>query len=409
MFDDKISVSAADALAKEIRSVGITGTNGKSTTTAWVAEVLAHVARPVACITTLGSSLDKLPLSVPKTWDGFLEVMRRCHAAGGRLASLELTSEALARGFAKRWPTQIGVFTNLSHDHLDAHGSAEHYLASKAQLFVHLPPDGTAVLNGCDEATALLREVVPAGVRVLWYGVASRGDAHTSLDLAVESVELDWTGTAIRLRRSAPFAECPDTLVVPGIGEVFAENGLAALLATIAAGVPSQVAVDFLARVEVPKGRFEVVGSRPYVVVDYAHTPDALRRTLETARRLCRGKLWVVFGAGGDRDRKKRRPMGRAARAADRVVLTSDNPRSERPKDIAREIRQGIPSGTAVRVELDRARAIEGAIADAAAEDVIVIAGKGHETEQITARGAIPFSDGEVARVGLSARGHRHG
>ena len=161
--------------ASQLLSVGVTGTNGKTTTTRWVAAALGAVATPVVRGTTVGFFLDETRLDVSKDFAGFMEAMHACASKGGRYAALELTSEALARGFARAWPCKVGVFTNLTHDHLDAHGSPEHYLASKAQLFIGLAEGGTAVLNAADASSSLLRDVVPQGVSVRTYAVPSRG------------------------------------------------------------------------------------------------------------------------------------------------------------------------------------------------------------------------------------------
>ncbi|HEX7604242.1 MAG TPA: Mur ligase family protein, partial [Polyangiaceae bacterium] len=163
------------AWASEFSTVGVTGTNGKTSTTRWIAAALAAANRgPVARVTTVGSFVGDEALPVEESYEGFLETLRTCRSRGGSLAALEVTSEALAVGFAQAWPIHVGVFTNLSHDHLDAHRTAEHYLASKAQLFLHLPRGGAAVLNAFDEASLLLREVLPEGVRLVSYGVPSR-------------------------------------------------------------------------------------------------------------------------------------------------------------------------------------------------------------------------------------------
>jgi UDP-N-acetylmuramoyl-L-alanyl-D-glutamate--2,6-diaminopimelate ligase len=390
--------------ARELRSVGVTGTNGKTSTTTLVAALLSKLARPVVATTTLGSYLDGEPLDVPKTYAGFIETMRRCHARGGRFAAVELTSEALARGFAHAWPCEVGVFTNLTRDHLDAHGSAEHYLASKAQLFMHLPSGGTAVLNGCDPASELLAEVIPAGVRVLRYGVSSRGKSERPLDLEATRVELSWEGTRVELAESTTLPDAPRSFRIQAIGDVYAENALAALSAALSLGVSGNDAADALAAARFPAGRFQVVARAPFVVVDFAHTPDALERTLRAAKTLCAGALTVVFGAGGNRDREKRAPMGAAARIADRVVLTSDNPRGEDPAVIAESLRAGLGDHGDVRIELDRARAIELALAHALQSDVVVIAGKGHETDQTIGTEVRAFSDVEVAKRALETR-----
>ena len=344
---------------------------------------------------------------------GFLATMRATLDRGGRYAALELTSEALARGFARAWPCTVGVFTNLTHDHLDAHGSPEHYLASKAQLFVSLPPEGgAAVLNGADPASELIAEVIPRGVRIVRFACPSRGTAAREPDLLASRVEPSWEGTRVAIEARGELAgRAPAELRIRAIGDLYAENALAALGAALVVGVPPDDAAAALAAAPVPRGRFEPVavsdanGGGPRVVVDYAHTPDALARTLAIARGLCAGaRLWVVFGAGGDRDRDKRAPMGAAASSADHVILTSDNPRSEDPASIATAIRSGIEGGADVRVELDRRAAIAGAIRDAAESDVVVIAGKGHETEQTIGSETLAFDDAAEARAALRSR-----
>jgi UDP-N-acetylmuramoyl-L-alanyl-D-glutamate--2,6-diaminopimelate ligase len=363
-----------------------------------VASLLQLLERPVARTTTLGFFLDEARLEVPAHYDGFIETMRRCLDAGGSYAALELTSEALARGFARAWPCRVGVFTNLTLDHSDAHGSPEQYLAAKAQLFMSLPESGAAVLNGRDDNAQLVQEVVPRGVEVIRYGVASRGQAWAELDLAVESCEASADGSVASLLPSARFPSLPRELRLRCVGDVFVENALAALGAALWLGVDALEAVERLASVAAPPGRFEIVQRQPLVVVDYAHTPDALERTLATARSLCRGKLVLVLGAGGDRDRAKRPLLGVAARAADVIVLTSDNPRGERPESIMAEIEAGIGPGSTLVREVDRARAIAHALALAGSDDLVLITGKGHEQTQQLAGRVVLFSDVAVVR-----------
>jgi UDP-N-acetylmuramoyl-L-alanyl-D-glutamate--2,6-diaminopimelate ligase len=395
----------APSWSRELFTIGITGTNGKTTTTTYVAAALARLKKPVLRTTTLGFFVDDRELRLPKDWNGFLCAMRDGLDAGGKYAAIELTSEALARGFAAAWPCSIGVFTNLTHDHLDAHKSPEHYLASKAQLFMHLPAGGTAVLNACDAASELVAEVVPKGVEIVTYGAALRGEPWRALDLRARSIDVTWEGTRIALEASARLADVPTEMTLRAHGAVYAENAMAALLAAIRAGAPARAAADAIGAAPPPPGRFEVVARAPYVVVDYAHSPDAMARTVATARALCQGRLTVVFGAGGDRDRDKRAPMGRAAAAADRVILTTDNPRSEDPEEIAEAIRAGLAGHGQVEVVLDRASAIERALCGANAEDVVLLAGKGHERGQTIGATTRPFSDREVALAALARRG----
>jgi UDP-N-acetylmuramoyl-L-alanyl-D-glutamate--2,6-diaminopimelate ligase len=407
-------VPVPPAWSSQLFTVGVTGTNGKTTTTAWVAAALRRLARsagagagPVARATTVGFFLDEEQIPVEKSYKGFLEAMHTCFERGGRYAAIELTSEALAHGFARAWPCKVGVFTNLTHDHLDAHGSPEHYLASKAQLFVSLPAGATAVLNACDPVYDLLCEVMPEGVKVLSYAVPSRGPASGVPDLVASSVEVSWAGTRVACDVRDASSGLPAEIRVRAIGDVYAENALAALLGAVASGVPASDACAALAEAPPPRGRFEVVHEKPYVVVDYAHSPDALARTVQTARKLAdsgKGKLFVVFGAGGKRDTAKRAPMGEAARPADHILLTTDNPRDEDPAEIARAIAQGLKGHPGVRTELDRREAITKAIAAAADDDIVLIAGKGHETEQHVGTEIRHFSDIDVAKEALATR-----
>ncbi len=393
--------------ASELTTAGVTGTNGKTSTTLMLAGALGAATAPVAQTTTVGSFVGRERIDAPMDFGGFLATMKRARDAGGRHAVIELTSEALGMGFIRAWPCRVGVFTNLTRDHLDAHGSAEHYLASKAQLFMQLPAEGgAAVLNGCDPAAELLSEVIPPGVVVWRYGAPARGPAHAPLDLSLREVTLSWAGTRLALGPATErgMSLGVSSLEVRAIGEVFAENAMAALCAAVALGIDAARAARDIAATPPPPGRFEPlpeVAGQPRVVIDYAHTPDALSRTLASARRLCAGSLTVVFGAGGDRDQHKRPLMGEAAAAADRIVLTSDNPRSEDPAAIAAAIREGLPGHAGVSLELDRARAIRSAIADASEGDVVVIAGKGHETTQTIGGETRPFSDRDIARDAL--------
>lgn len=392
---------------RELLTVGVTGTNGKTTTTTWIAAALRMLSRPIARATTVGFFLDDELVTLEQTYEGFLDGMKRAHERGGRHAAIELTSEALARGFARAWPCRVGVFTNLTHDHLEAHGSPEHYLASKAQLFVTLGEGGRAVLNAADPVFDLLREVTPPHVQLTTYAVPTRGEVRAEADVVASSVDLSWDGTTIGCDVRDASLGLPSTLRVKAIGDVYAENALAALLGAIAAGVDPAQAAKAIAEVAPPPGRFEVIHREPYVVIDYAHSPDALARTVATARTLAdrsKARLFTVFGAGGKRDRSKRPAMGGAARPSDVVVLTNDNPRDEDPSDIARAIAEGLAGHRDVRTELDRSAAIGLAIREANPQDVVLVAGKGHETAQIVGNETRAFSDVEVAKAALARR-----
>ena len=378
--------------SKRIRTVGVTGTNGKTSTVGWVAAALATVDEHSAHISTLGHWVGEMAVEAQPNFAGFCDVMRAAHEGGGRHAAIELTSMALGLGFMAGWPCNVGVFTNFSRDHLDIHQNAEHYLASKAQLFVHLPPTGTAVLNADEDACALLREVIPEGVRVWSYG------RQGNLRLHIEDVA--WTGTQLHIE--SPELGIDHHWRLRAVGGIYAYNASAALLAAVACGVPWRQAAAAIAAVAAPRGRFEVVAKAPYVVIDYAHTPAALTRTIEVARSLCPGELRLVIGAGGDRDATKRAAMGRAAAQADRCWITNDNPRQEDPHAIAEQVAQPLrekPSGhESFAIVLDRRRAIAQALETAKRNDVVLIAGKGHERVQLLGDQVHPFDDAQVVR-----------
>ena len=389
--------------AEPFFTVGTTGTNGKTSTTFLVAHAMRAAGHRVVVVGTLGYYIDDEQQDAERTYAGLLEVLERAAAQGVRHAAIEVTSAALAKGYARRWRFDLGVFTNLSPDHLQTHGSWEHYLASKAQLFVHLGPGRTAVMNAGDQHSLYIDQVIPADVQRLWYWAPSRGPRLCDTDLAAAKVEIDPAGTRVELEPSPLAEQLGGALQVRLVGEVFAENAMAAAAASLTAGIPADAVVRGLAECPPVRGRFEVLSRDPTVVVDYAHTPDALERTCDAARTIARGRVIVVFGAGGNRMIDKREPMGEAVGArAELAWVTSDNPRHEDPQAIAAAVVRGVErAGRAqVRVELDRRRAIEAAIEEAAPGDVVVVAGKGHESGQEIGDEVVPFSDiDEVLRI----------
>jgi UDP-N-acetylmuramoyl-L-alanyl-D-glutamate--2,6-diaminopimelate ligase len=396
--------------AEPYRTVGVTGTNGKTSTTTLVAWALRAAGHSVLTETTIGYTLDDEVLPVARTEGGFLTALERAAGAGARHAAVEVTSEALARGAAKRWRFDVGVFTNLTHDHLASHGSFEHYLASKAQLFVHLGPGCTAVFNACDEPALLLDRATPPDVVRKWYAVKSRGAVLHAADLEASAVRVNEEGTHVELAPSELADGLGGVLSTKLIGQVFAENALAAALGALAVGASGEDVARGIGNCPGVPGRFEIVTRVPLTVVDYAHTPDALGRTCETARELATaraGRVLVVFGAGGGRDAAKREPMGREVGSrADYAIITNDNPRSEDPKEIARAVSAGCRRGGRAHVEvvLDRKEAIERALERAKPSDVVVVAGKGHESGQIIGSETLAFSDKDVLRELTGAR-----
>jgi UDP-N-acetylmuramoyl-L-alanyl-D-glutamate--2,6-diaminopimelate ligase len=403
------------ATATKLDTIGVTGTNGKTTTTTMVARIVAASGEPSARVTTLGSFLNDEQLSESTGVEAFTSAVERAIAAGVRTLALELTSKALAEGFARRWAARVAVFTNLSRDHLDQHQTPERYLAAKAQLFMALPDDGVAVVNASDPASALIAEVTPPAARRAAFaglrGVAA-GCEHLPLALALRAVSVARSGTRVELEPSPLASSLGGALELGVVGEVYAEDALAAAIAVHALGYAPAAIVRGLREFQGVPGRFERVWLDPLVVVDYAHTPDALARTLGQARELTTGRLTCVFGCGGERDVGKRPLMGRvAAELADRVFLTNDNPRNEDPDAILAAIAAGCAeAGEAPEANVrrnraevvltpDRKEAIALALesAESGRGEAVVIAGKGHERTQWSGDRADAFSDVDLA------------
>ncbi len=402
---------------RPFRTVMVTGTNGKTTVTSLIAAIVAASGETSARVTTVGSFVGDRLIAEEPTLEAFQAFLAESARAGVKTLAVEASSAALAEGFAHRFPPDVGVFTQLSRDHIDYHTTIEHYLASKAQLFINLKEGGVAVLNATDGASRLLADVARASARRV--GFAVKGEATlppikveatpgVPVALAGAGFTVHRGGTRVELGPSELADRLGGSLELGLFGEAMVENALAAAVAADALGYPAQAIRAALATFAGVPGRFQIVGEEPLVVVDYAHTPDALRKTLVTARALLpeRGHLWCVFGCGGDRDTGKRGPMGRAAgNNADHVVVTTDNPRTEDPDLIAYMVLKGAKERRAeVSLIRDRRAAIEHAVTQADARDVVLIAGKGHEKTQVFASGPVPFDDVEVAREAIRSR-----
>ena len=401
-------VPAAHDWADPFFTFGVTGTNGKTSTTHFIAAILRAAGHRVICQSTLGYFLDCVPVEVRvRDHEGFTGAMKRAAERGARHAVVEVTSKALGMGYALAWRFDLGVFTNLSRDHLEEHGSWEGYLAAKAQLFIHLGPGRSAVLNACDEAAVLVDRAVPPDVRRVWFGAQWRGARLHVADLFARAADVTIDGTTVFLEPS-PFAErLGGALRVQLIGEVFGENAVAAAGAALAAGLPDEAIVRGLAECQPPPGRFEVLSREPFVVIDYAHTPDALARVLDAARHVVgAGRILVVFGAGGGYDPEKRAPMGEAVGLrADVAFVTNDNPRHEDPTAIVRAVTAGCERGgrAVIRVVYDRAEAIGSAIDDARPGDLVLVTGRGHDRGMSFATGRVDYSDVDTIRAILGA------
>jgi UDP-N-acetylmuramoyl-L-alanyl-D-glutamate--2,6-diaminopimelate ligase len=404
-----VAQALAGEPARRLFLAGVTGTNGKTSVAHLVAHLLEAGGRRAGVLGTAGHRLADGPREATHTTPDAPELARlmQAHrAAGGEALAMEVSSHALAQERHAGLAFDAAIFTNLTRDHLDYHGSLEAYGAAKARLFEALAPGGTAIVHADDPASDRMARAARArGARVLRYST------RTSADLMASRLRATREGTSFHLSgMGIPARDVRFHLR----GRFNVENALAALACALVAGVGPDHALAGLTSCTPAPGRMEALraggaSAAPEVVVDYAHTPDALERALAALRReLAPGaRLWCVFGCGGDRDRGKRALMGAAAtRHADRVLLTSDNPRSEDPADIADEVLAGLSPEALSRVtrEPDRAAAIREAISAAAAGDTVLVAGKGHETVQVDAQGSHPFDDRVVARAALEER-----
>jgi len=375
---------------------GVTGTNGKTSSSQWIAAALGARGTRAAVIGTLGAGFPGALADSANTTPDALEIhrlLKKFLVEGARSVAMEVSSHGLAQGRVRGVAFDCALFTNLSHDHLDYHGSMEAYAEAKAMLF-DSPGLGAAVLNLDDVLGVRLAQRLEARpVRVIGYSLS--GVRNGAEFLAAARV----THGAIDIESSWGRA----TAKVNQVGRFNMANALGVAGCLIAHGLAFRDAISALETLPPVPGRMQQVGERPLVVVDYAHTPDALDKVLQALRPLAAergGRLVAVFGAGGDRDAAKRPVMGRVvSRLADRVVVTSDNPRSEDPGKIIDAILAGIAGNC--EIEIDRAKAIEAAIALAEPADVVLIAGKGHEDYQEIAGRRLPFSDAAVARAAL--------
>jgi len=382
--------------------VGVTGTNGKTSFVQLLTQALSLHGEIAGSIGTLGAGLHGHVIASERTTPDVIAVHRLLAGmrdAGASHVAMEVSSHALDQGRVDAVAFDVAVFTNLTRDHLDYHGSMDAYGESKARLFAW-PTLRAAVVNLDDAFGASLHARLSD--RLLRIGVSSRGAEHATL--RAENVRLDGHGIAFELVRGNERHPVSSLL----LGRFNVDNLLGVAGALLALEWPLATISTLLSRLHPVNGRMNRVGGdarSPLVVVDYAHTPDALEQALASLRAHTAGKLVCVFGCGGERDRGKRPQMAAIAeRLADRVIVTDDNPRGEDGDAIVAEILAGLAHPDAVRVQRDRAQAIGLAIANAAASDVVLIAGKGHETYQETAGVCRPFDDMAHARAALEKR-----
>ncbi len=381
--------------------VGVTGTNGKTTTTWMVRSILEAARGPCGLIGTIENSdgIGRCPAKL--TTPGSRELAMLLASTRRNLvnyATLEVSSHALDQDRSAGTQLDVAVVTNLSQDHFDYHGTFENYRLAKARIFRHLKRGGAAILNLDDPAVMTLL-TQPGWNQVVTYGL--RPEADVRGEILEQSVE----GTHFRVTAGTESAN----FFTPLIGLYNVSNSLAAIASCRQLGLSLKEMAPGLSQLRQVPGRVQrVTTGQPYEVwVDFAHTDEGLRGAIAAIRPLVKGRLTVVFGAGGDRDSGKRPKMGRAAADADIAIVTSDNPRSENPAQIARQIVSGWPRPIPPEVILDREAAIRHAIYSAGSGDGVLIAGKGHEDYQIIGTEKRPFRDVEVARMAIVSHPHR--
>jgi UDP-N-acetylmuramoyl-L-alanyl-D-glutamate--2,6-diaminopimelate ligase len=392
---------------------GVTGTNGKTSCSQWLATALSALGTPCAVIGTLGSGMPgKLVHSGFTTPDApqLQRTFAQFKTDGAKAVAMEVSSHALHQGRVNGTKFDIAIFTNLTQDHLDYHGTFAAYEGAKAKLFAW-PALKAAVINRDDPAGQRLIASGHGRTRTIAYGIENRAGAEVKADalLLASRVRPTATGTAFHLSSDWGDAD----VEVATLGDFNVSNLLGVLGALLAAQIPLDAALAQIAKLEPVNGRMQRLGGRlqndePLVVIDYAHTPDALEKTLAALRPIAEtrgGQLICMFGCGGDRDATKRPLMGAIAeKNADYVVITSDNPRGEDPLAIIDQVAAGFQDASKARRIEDRASAILQAIRTAAREDVVVLAGKGHEATQEIMGKKRAFSDQDHARLALAAR-----
>ena len=396
-----IAAAFNDYPTSKLGMVGVTGTNGKTTTSHLIEYFLLEAQKPTAMLGTLYTRWQGYSETASHTTPFAVELqsqLAEAVKAGNQYAVMEVSSHALAQGRVKGCGFEVGVFTNLTQDHLDYHRDMEDYFQAKSLLFSPEYLKGKAIINLDDEYGKRLISKLDRD-RVWTYSVDDRGaDLYTT--------NLDYQPTGVSGILHTPKGEI--AFNSPLVGQFNLSNLLAAVGAAIHLGVDLNLIVDRLSDFTGVPGRMERVSDSERdinVIVDYAHTPDSLENLLKAARPFISGKMICVFGCGGDRDRTKRPLMGKiAAELADLAVVTSDNPRTEDPEQILQDVVAGIPNNVEPLVIGDRAKAIATAIKNAQPGDGVLIAGKGHEDYQILGTEKIHFDDREQARIALSKR-----
>ena len=379
--------------ARQLTNLAVTGTNGKTTVAFLVHSVIRNAGAKCGLISTILYDTCKArsegKLTTPDSLS-IAKMTKQMVSSGAKYMVAEASSHALVQNRLAAIDFRAAAFTNLSGDHLDYHKTEKNYLAAKSLLFEKLSPDSTAVLNKQSPQAIELAKKTKA--EILWYAVGELADLKADIQV------MDVSGTVFTLEYGSQKQKIKTSL----LGRYNVSNHLAAAGLCIAAGLDLETIADGLSALKIVPGRLEKVDwdGDFSVFIDYAHTDDALANVLSTLKTLCTGKLIVVFGCGGDRDKAKRPRMAKVAEnLADKVIVTSDNPRTEKPRNIIDDIVAGFqkPDSKTIIIEPDRKKAIGLAINNASCNDIVLIAGKGHETYQIIGKQKLDFNDKKIA------------
>lgn len=371
--------------------VGITGTNGKTTIAYLLAQAYELLGKSSAYLGTLGQGSVANITATNNTTPDPLSVQHFFHASrqqGVKVMCMEVSSHALIQARVAGIDFTYAIYTNLSHEHLDYHQTMDAYAAAKAMLFAS-PTLKYAVINQDDAYASMMCASVPSLCQTITYGI------DAACDVCAENIKMEMTGSTFDV--VSPWGRFE--IHIKLIGQFNIYNSLAVLVTLFASGYHQQEVQQVMKKLKPSPGRMEIVHENPCVIVDYAHTPDALDNALSTVMQLKKRELHVVFGCGGDRDKTKRPLMGKvASEYADRMILTSDNPRTEDPMRIIDEIHAGVIASKQVLIESDRKKAIHQALLHAHEDDLVIIAGKGHEDYQQIGTTRLSFSDQNVVR-----------
>ncbi len=379
---------------RALKVIGVTGTNGKTTISYQLTQAYRALKKPCAYIGTLGfdavGCMEILTNTTPSPLV-LQELLARCVTQHIQYINMEVSSHALVQKRVEAIDFEQAIFTNLTLDHLDYHQTMAHYAKAKSLLF-KMPTLKWAIINEDDKYASLMKDQLQPHVRCLTYGFSKQSQ------LRAVSYTMDLAGTSLKMTQALKTFN----VRLKTIGEFNIYNTLAITASLIASGFSVEQILPVLETLNAAPGRMEIVHHQPYVIVDFAHTPDALENVLKTLVALKEGQVIVVFGCGGGRDKTKRALMGQiAATYADKIIITSDNPRFDDPQSIIEDIKTGIPATCAIQTFVSRQKAIEYALKVAQKNDTVLIAGKGHEAYQIIGTTRYDFSDQAVVKAAL--------